>query len=53
MKKKLNKENGLTLVELLAAAAVLILLGLLLNAGLQMTVRSYRTITTRSELELL
>lgn len=53
MKKKMNKENGLTLVELLAAAAVLILLGLLLNAGLQMTVRSYRTITARSELELL
>lgn len=53
MRKKLNAEDGLTLVELLAATVVLILLGLLLNTGLQMTVRSYRTITAQSEVELL
>lgn len=53
MRKKLNSESGLTLVELLAATAILILLGLLLNTGLQMAMSTYRAITAQSEVELL
>lgn len=53
MRKKLRGEGGLTLVEMLAAVVILILLGLLLNTGLQMAVNSYRTIVARSKTELL
>lgn len=53
MRKKLNSESGLTLVEMLCAVIILILLGLLLNTGLQMAVRSYRDLTAQSEVELL
>lgn len=53
MREKLNSESGLTLVEMLAAVVVLILLGLLLNTGLQMAMSTYRTIVTQSEVELL
>lgn len=53
MREKLRDEQGLTLVEMLCAAAVLILLGLIVNTGLQMAVRSYRDITARSEVQLL
>lgn len=53
MRKKLNSESGLTLVELLAVTAILILLGLLLNTGLQMAMSTYRAITAQSEVELL
>ncbi len=53
MRKKLRGEGGLTLVELLAAVVILILLGLLLNTGLQMAVRTYRAVTAQSEVELL
>lgn len=52
MRKKLRDEGGLTLVELLAAVVILILLGLLLNTGLQ-AVRTYRAMTAQSEVELL
>ena len=48
MRKKLRGEGGLTLVELLAAVVILILLGLLLNTGLQMAVRTYRAVTAQS-----
>ena len=34
MRRKLAGHEGLTLVELLAAVVILILLGLILNAGL-------------------
>ena len=53
MRKKLNSQSGLTLVELLAATVVLMLLGLILNTGLQMSMSTYRSITAQSELELL
>lgn len=53
MRRKWRSESGLTLVELLAAVVILILLGLLLNTGLQMAVSSYRAITAQSEVELL
>lgn len=53
MRKKLNSESGLTLVEMLCAVVILILLGLLLNTGLQMAMSTYRTIVARSEVELL
>ena len=53
MRKKLNSQSGLTLVELLAATVVLMLLGLILNTGLQTALSTYRTITAQSELELL
>lgn len=43
----------MTLMELLAATAILALLGLILNAGLNMALRSYRDVTARSEAELL
>ena len=53
MRKKLSSADGLTLVEMLCAVVVLILLGLILNAGFQMAVRSYRIIVAQSEAELL
>lgn len=53
MRRKLRETAGLTLVEMLAAVAVLVLLGLMLNTGIQMAVRSYRTMIACSEVELL
>ena len=53
MKKKLTDAGGLTLVEMLCAVVILILLGLLLNTGIQMAVRSYRDMVAQSEVELL
>ncbi len=53
MRRKLAGHEGLTLVELLAAVVVLILLGLILNAGLQMAMTSYRAMIAQSETELL
>lgn len=53
MRKKLSGAGGLTLVEMMAAVVILILLGLLLNTGLQMAVSTYRSIVAQSEVELL
>lgn len=53
MRRKLGEESGLTLVEMLAAVVVLILLGLMLNTGMQLAVRSYRTMIAHSEVQLL
>ncbi len=53
MRRKLAGHEGLTLVELLAAVVILILLGLILNAGLQMAMTSYRAMIAQSETELL
>lgn len=53
MKKKLACNDGLTLVELLAAVIILILLGLMLNTGLQMALKSYHDLTAEAELQLL
>ena len=51
MRRKLADESGFTLVELLAAVVILMLLGLILNSGLQMAVHSYQTMTAQSETE--
>ena len=53
MRKKLSRSEGLTLVEMLAAVVILVLLGLILNAGLHMALNSYRTMCAQSETELL
>ena len=53
MRKKLEGKAGFTLVEMLAAAMILILLAVMLGTGLQMAMRNYRTVIAKSELELL
>lgn len=53
MKRKLKSESGMTLVEMLCAVAILVLLCLMLNTGIQAAVKSYRNLTAQSELELL
>lgn len=53
MRKKLRSGSGLTLVEMLCAVIILILLGLLLNTGLQMAVHSYHALTAEAETQLL
>jgi len=53
MKKKLKENGGFTLVEMLCAVAILVLLCLMLNTGMQMAVRTYREITAESETQLL
>lgn len=53
MRKKLQRSDGLTMVEMLCAVAILILLGLLLNTGLQMAVKSYHDLTAEAETQLL
>ncbi len=53
MKKKLCSQKGFSLVEMLAATMVLVLLVLILNVGLNLSVKSYRTMTAESETQLL
>lgn len=53
MRKKLNNESGLTVVEMLAATAIMLLLALLLGTGTQMAMNTYETIVAQNELELL
>lgn len=53
MREKLRSEEGLTLVELLCTVAILVLLGLMLNTGLQMAMRSYQDMTAQSEVQML
>lgn len=53
MSKKLRDEQGLTLVELLCVIAILMLLGLMMNTGMQMAVRSYQDVVAQSEVQLL
>ena len=53
MKKKFNSKAGLTLVELLAVMAILVLLGLMMTTGLRMALRTYQSIVAQSEVELL
>ena len=51
--RKLKSSRGLTLVEMVAAAGVLALLGLMLHAGLIMAQDSYNTMTGEAESQLL
>ncbi len=53
MKHKLNGSAGFTLVEMLCAVLILVLLSLMLNAGLNMAMKSYLDITAESETQLL
>jgi len=53
IKQKLRSSGGLTLVEMLCGVVILILLGLLLNTGLSMAVKSYMDVTAESETQLL
>lgn len=53
MRKKLNSQRGLTLVEMLCAVLILLLLSLMLNTGLNMAMRSYRKLTAEAETQLL
>ena len=53
MTRKWKDSRGLTLVETLCAVAILVLLGLLVNTGLNLAMRGYRELTAQSELELL
>ena len=53
MRGKLNNQQGLTLVEMLCAVIILILLGLILNTGLQLSVKAYDDMTAETETELL
>lgn len=53
MNRRRRGESGLTLVEMLCATALLTLLALILNAGVGIAVRSYRTMVAQSETQLL
>lgn len=51
--KKLHKNKGFTLVETLAALIILVMLTLVVNTGVQVAVKTYRTLTFASESDLL
>lgn len=53
MRKKLKKNAGLTMVEMLAAVAVMTLLLMMLGTGMQMVMSTYQSIIAQSEVELL
>lgn len=53
LRRKLKSSRGLTLVEMVAAAGVLALLGLMLNTGLFMAQDSYNKMTGEAESQLL
>ena len=53
MRKKLAEKSGVSLVEMLCATIILVLLGLLLNTGLQLSLKSYRELRAESETQLL
>ena len=53
MRKKLREKAGLTMVELMAATAVLTLLVVMLGTGLQMVMDTYYTMIAQSEVDLL
>lgn len=51
--KKIHDDKGFTLVEMLAAALLLVLLCLMLSTGLNMALKSYRTMRAESETQVL
>lgn len=53
LRQKLKSSRGLTLVEMVAAAGVLALLGMMLNTGLFMAQDSYNKMTGEAESQLL
>lgn len=50
---KVKDSRGFSLVEMLCATVILVLLGLMINTGLNLAVKSYQDITVQEELELL
>lgn len=53
MRGKVKDSRGFSLVEMLCATVILVLLGLMINTGLNLAVKSYQDITAQEELELL
>lgn len=53
MRGKVKDSQGFSLVEMLCATVILVLLGLMINTGLNLAVKSYQDITAQSEVELL
>ena len=53
MRKKINSEEGFSLVELMVVIGIMVLLGLMLTTGMQMALRTYQTVVAQSEVELL
>lgn len=53
MREKLRDSSGLTFVEMLCATAILVLLCLMMNTGIQMAVTNYRMLTGEAEAQLL
>lgn len=51
--KKLRSKAGLTVIEMLAAVAVLVMLTLVVGAGLTMAIRTYESMIAQNEAELL
>ncbi len=53
VKRKLQSAGGVTIVEMLCATAILIMLCLVMNAGIQLAMDSYLDETAESETQLL
>ena len=53
LRNKLRARRGMTVIETLAAALVLILLGLMLHTGLLLARQSYDDMTSEAETQLL
>lgn len=53
LRRKLQRQTGFSLIEMLAAAIVLILLSLMLLTGLNLAVDGYRKMTAEAETEVL
>ncbi len=53
VKQKLQSAGGVTIVEMLCATAILIMLCLVMNAGVQLAMNSYLDETAESETQLL
>lgn len=53
LRRKLQRQTGASLIEMLAAAVVLILLSLMLLTGLNLAVDGYRKMTAEAETEVL
>lgn len=53
MKKKIKSEAGVTVVEMLAAALILVLLSAMVGTGMSMAMHAYDKVVAQSEVELL
>lgn len=53
LRRKLKSSRGTTMVEMLAAVAILILLSVILSSGLNLVLSAYHRMTSRAETRLL